>query len=207
MNSNTNCNNDYDTSQNLMLNNSTLTAVSSYYPSDNSGTTKNFNMWIGTEENNKNNVSRHSQEINNEVSVKGNMNENNKNKNYIYNTSQSQSMHGSSPWNLSGNSYQKLCNENNYGIILSSSIPYSSENPLPSSSYALIENNSHSSSQLQAQHLKKAYYQGLRNLIYPFTNFKNVSSITYSLIDIETCLKKLNFTIQQLNNDNIKFES
>lgn len=166
MGSDSNCNSYYNVEQN--------TITTQYYqtPENNSNhiTMRNLNNeWINSEHNSEKNSNKNSESDtemrqNSEQSLRQNDNKSNRN----YNQPPHQQLPGPQ-WQFAGalsNSYQRLYDENHYGII------QPSNTLLPTSSTSALLNadiqarNHHHIHQLQSnQHLKKIYYQGLNNLL------------------------------------------
>ncbi|KAG5682014.1 hypothetical protein PVAND_011408 [Polypedilum vanderplanki] len=158
---NTQNNNDYYTNEDVSSSRQS-TATSQYYNvhSDNSVKNNINNSWNTLQDGSE---IRQNQEMNEQMI----RNNNDKSKNY----SQTQLQQQPQQWSFPGNSYQRFYNDN-YGIILSSnSSQQHNESIMPSSSSTVVENQSYlSSHQMQTQHLKRVYYQGLHvtKLFYPY---------------------------------------
>lgn len=155
---------DYYASQNIPN-----VSTSVYYQTDSESTIANKNMsneWMNANENSEMNNSRSNQEqqLSHEQLVRNSSE--NKNKNYIHNQSQQQHQ-----WNFPGNTYQRFYGDNHYGIVLTSnpsSQPPPPEPHAPSSTamtHNFIENHTHLTQQMQSQHLKRVFYQGLKATI------------------------------------------
>lgn len=168
MGSETNCNSgDYYTSQDISANNISSTTNHYYHNSENDSTKNNINHWMSSDQQNHTiNHSRQNQDINSHEQIIR-TNSENKNKAYTPNSNQPPNQHPTQ-WNFTGSPYQRFYNDNHYGIILASNAPsQQNESLMPSSSssisQAIIENHSHLAHQMQTQHLKRVYYQGLRH--------------------------------------------
>lgn len=170
MGSESNCNSgDYYTSQDISTNNISSSTTNHYYQNtENDSTKNNINHWINTEQPNQGmNQSRPNHDMNShEQGIRSNSE--NKNKTYTPNSNPPPNQHSSSQWNFTGSPYQRFYNDNHYGIILASNTSSQQNEPLmPSSSssisQAIIENHSHLAHQMQTQHFKRVYYQGLIN--------------------------------------------
>jgi hypothetical protein len=168
--------NSYYTSQNIS--NQPIPASQYYQQQSDNDTTmsvKNMNSeWISGSDN--------ADQLNHEQ-ARNNNNNSSENKSKNYNQSQFQQ------WNFPGNSYRFYNENSHYGIILSSQ-SQASESTVPSSSSSSSGNSSlphtfvesHPSHQLahqmQTQHLKRAYYQGLEIIKFIRHNYRSLYFLT-----------------------------